>query len=158
MGSRVGSGCIHSSHENVSCRRFIQHRWPLESVSCVWCAIREYGYRNGELSKPVQRRYRSQFGDCLPDVLCLSFSQKGLDTYCFLVFAAICLTGAVYFYFVLPETKNRTHAEISQAFARRNKAYPPENTDSAASDAKVTRRPEPDPASTLDNYVQNGVI
>ncbi|XP_034528016.1 solute carrier family 2, facilitated glucose transporter member 9 isoform X3 [Ailuropoda melanoleuca] len=90
--------------------------------------------------------------------LLFPFIQKGLDTYCFLVFAAICLTGAVYFYFVLPETKNRTHAEISQAFARRNKAYPPENTDSAASDAKVTRRPEPDPASTLDNYVQNGVI
>uniref|UniRef100_A0A8C0LZU8 Solute carrier family 2, facilitated glucose transporter member 5 n=1 Tax=Canis lupus familiaris TaxID=9615 RepID=A0A8C0LZU8_CANLF len=91
--------------------------------------------------------------------LLFPFIQKSLDTYCFLVFATICLTGAVYFYFVLPETKNRTFAEISQAFAKRNKAIPPEeNTNSAASDAKVTRRPEPDPASTLDNYTKNGIV
>ncbi|XP_064440345.1 solute carrier family 2, facilitated glucose transporter member 9 isoform X5 [Mirounga angustirostris] len=90
--------------------------------------------------------------------LLFPFIQKSLDTYCFLVFAAICLTGAVYFYFVLPETKNRTQAEISQAFAKRKKACPPENTDSTASDTKVTRKPEPDPASTLDNYVKNGVV
>lgn len=55
-----------------------------------------------------------------------AFPQRSLDTYCFLVFAAICLAGALYLYFVLPETKNKTHAEISQAFAKRNKAYPPE--------------------------------
>ncbi|XP_032189720.1 solute carrier family 2, facilitated glucose transporter member 9 isoform X2 [Mustela erminea] len=61
--------------------------------------------------------------------LLFPFIQKSLDTYCFLVFAAICLAGAVYFYFVLPETKNRTHAEISQAFAKRNKTHPPDNTD-----------------------------
>ncbi|XP_060003334.1 solute carrier family 2, facilitated glucose transporter member 9 isoform X1 [Lagenorhynchus albirostris] len=58
--------------------------------------------------------------------LLFPFIQKSLDTYCFLVFAAICLAGALYLYFVLPETKNKTHAEISQAFAKRNKAYPPE--------------------------------
>jgi SP family facilitated glucose transporter-like MFS transporter 9 len=54
-----------------------------------------------------------------------AFPQKSLDSYCFLVFASICIIGAVYFYFVLPETKNRTHAEISQAFAKRNKVQPP---------------------------------
>ncbi|XP_030170064.1 solute carrier family 2, facilitated glucose transporter member 9 isoform X2 [Lynx canadensis] len=91
--------------------------------------------------------------------LLFPFIQKSLDTYCFLVFAAICLTGAIYFYFVLPETKNRTHVEISQAFAKRNKAYPPEeNTDSSVSDNKVARRPEQDSASTLDNYVKNGIV
>ncbi|XP_060221377.1 solute carrier family 2, facilitated glucose transporter member 9 isoform X2 [Meriones unguiculatus] len=58
--------------------------------------------------------------------LLFPFIQKSLDSYCFLVFAAICITAAIYFYFVLPETKNRTHAEISQAFAKRNKAQPPE--------------------------------
>ncbi|XP_073898721.1 solute carrier family 2, facilitated glucose transporter member 9 isoform X3 [Castor canadensis] len=57
--------------------------------------------------------------------LLFPFIQKSLDSYCFLVFASICIIGAVYFYFVLPETKNRTHAEISQAFAKRNKAQPP---------------------------------
>ncbi|XP_047574831.1 solute carrier family 2, facilitated glucose transporter member 9 isoform X1 [Lutra lutra] len=90
--------------------------------------------------------------------LLFPFIQKSLDTYCFLVFAAICLAGAVYFYFVLPETKNRTHAEISQAFAKRNKTHPPDNIDPAAPDTKVTRRPEPDPTSTRDNYAKNGVV
>lgn len=81
-----------------------------------------------------------------------AFPQQSLDTYCFLVFAAICFTGALYLYFVLPETKNRTHAEISQAFAKRNKAYPPEGrTDSAVTDDKTNIRPEPDSSSALEN-------
>uniref|UniRef100_A0A2I3GA24 Solute carrier family 2, facilitated glucose transporter member 5 n=1 Tax=Nomascus leucogenys TaxID=61853 RepID=A0A2I3GA24_NOMLE len=70
--------------------------------------------------------------------LLFPFIQKSLDTYCFLVFATICITGAIYLYFVLPETKNRTHAEISQAFSKRNKAYPPEEKiDSAVTDGKT---------------------
>uniref|UniRef100_A0A3Q2GUT2 Solute carrier family 2, facilitated glucose transporter member 5 n=1 Tax=Equus caballus TaxID=9796 RepID=A0A3Q2GUT2_HORSE len=90
--------------------------------------------------------------------LLFPFIQKSLDTYCFLVFAAICLTGAVYFYFVLPETKNRTYAEISQAFAKRNKAFPPEEKiDLAVTDDKMIGKPEPD-SSTLDSYVKNGVV
>ncbi|XP_046511646.1 solute carrier family 2, facilitated glucose transporter member 9 isoform X2 [Equus quagga] len=97
--------------------------------------------------------------------LLFPFIQKSLDTYCFLVFAAICLTGAVYFYFVLPETKNRTYAEISQefakrnkAFAKRNKAFPPEEKiDLAVTDEKMIGKPEPD-SSTLDSYVKNGVV
>uniref|UniRef100_A0A8C2NQA1 Solute carrier family 2, facilitated glucose transporter member 5 n=1 Tax=Capra hircus TaxID=9925 RepID=A0A8C2NQA1_CAPHI len=84
--------------------------------------------------------------------LLFPFIQQSLDTYCFLVFAAICFTGALYLYFVLPETKNRTHAEISQAFAKRNKAYPPEGrTDSAVTDDKTNIRPEPDSSSALEN-------
>ncbi|XP_063779174.1 solute carrier family 2, facilitated glucose transporter member 9 isoform X2 [Pseudophryne corroboree] len=47
--------------------------------------------------------------------------QNGLDNYCFLVFAAICLVGAVYLYFILPETKNKSFIEIDQAFAKINK-------------------------------------
>ncbi|TRZ11364.1 hypothetical protein HGM15179_015749 [Zosterops borbonicus] len=47
--------------------------------------------------------------------------QAGLQTYCFLVFAGICFAGATYMFFVLPETKNKTLHEISQAFAKRNK-------------------------------------
>uniref|UniRef100_A0A8C0BNR8 Solute carrier family 2, facilitated glucose transporter member 5 n=1 Tax=Buteo japonicus TaxID=224669 RepID=A0A8C0BNR8_9AVES len=53
--------------------------------------------------------------------LLFPFIQAGLQTYCFLVFAAICLAGATYLFFVLPETKNKTFHEISQAFAKRNK-------------------------------------
>ncbi|XP_053422657.1 solute carrier family 2, facilitated glucose transporter member 9 isoform X2 [Nycticebus coucang] len=91
--------------------------------------------------------------------LLFPFIQKSLDTYCFLVFATICITGAIYLYFVLPETKNKTHAEISQAFAKRNKAHPPEEkTDSAVTDDKMNGRPEPEFSFTLDNHSPNKVI
>ncbi|XP_060044451.1 solute carrier family 2, facilitated glucose transporter member 9 [Erinaceus europaeus] len=91
--------------------------------------------------------------------LLFPFIQRGLDTYCFLVFAAICLSGAVYFYFVLPETKNRTHAEISQAFAKWNKAASPEEkTDTPVSDGKRNGKSEPGSSPTLDSPVQNGVV
>ena len=52
--------------------------------------------------------------------------------------------GAVYFYLVLPETKNKTHAEISQAFAKRNKAQPLEE--------KANSQPAQAPSSTLDSH------
>ncbi|XP_018409753.1 PREDICTED: solute carrier family 2, facilitated glucose transporter member 9 [Nanorana parkeri] len=47
--------------------------------------------------------------------------RDSLKNYCFLVFAVICLLGALYLYFVLPETKNKTFHEIDQAFAKINK-------------------------------------
>lgn len=98
----------------------------------------------------------SSCADCLLAVFVSTFPQKSLDSYCFLVFAAVCITGAIYFYFVLPETKNRTHAEISQAFAKRNKAHPPEvKTDSAMAEEKANSQPEPDPSATLDSHGQN---
>ncbi|KAM9087817.1 solute carrier family 2, facilitated glucose transporter member 9 isoform 1-T1 [Megaptera novaeangliae] len=91
--------------------------------------------------------------------LVFPFIQKSLDTYCFLVFATICLTGALYLYFFLPETKNKTHAEISQAFAKRNKAYPPEKKmDSAVTDDKTNGRSEPDSSSTLENFVKKRIV
>ncbi|XP_075401143.1 solute carrier family 2, facilitated glucose transporter member 9 [Tenrec ecaudatus] len=91
--------------------------------------------------------------------LLFPFIQKSLDTYCFLVFAAICIAGAVYFYFVLPETKNRTQAEISQAFAKRNKASPPEEKiDSVVTDEKANGKTEPDSTCTLDNDTKNRIV
>lgn len=97
----------------------------------------------------------SLFTDCF----CFSLPQKSLESYCFLVFATICIAGAIYFYFVLPETKNRTHAEISQAFAKRNKAHPPEvKADSAMAEEKANSQPETDPSSTLDSYGQNRIV
>ncbi|XP_028613902.1 solute carrier family 2, facilitated glucose transporter member 9 isoform X3 [Grammomys surdaster] len=91
--------------------------------------------------------------------LLFPFIQKSLNSYCFLVFATICTAGAIYFYFVLPETKNRTHAEISQAFVKRNKAHPPEvKADSAMVEEKANSQTEPDPSSTLDSYGQNKIV
>uniref|UniRef100_A0A8D2B9W9 Solute carrier family 2 member 9 n=1 Tax=Sciurus vulgaris TaxID=55149 RepID=A0A8D2B9W9_SCIVU len=74
--------------------------------------------------------------------LLFPFIQRSLDAYCFLVFATICMAGALYFYFVLPETKNRTHAEISQEFAKRNKASPPEEKGDSALAEKANGGPE----------------
>ncbi|XP_048220177.1 solute carrier family 2, facilitated glucose transporter member 9 [Perognathus longimembris pacificus] len=86
--------------------------------------------------------------------LLFPYIQKSLGSYCFLVFAAICIAGALYFYFVLPETKNRTHAEISQAFARRNKVPAPEEKACPAADGEK----ENGTAPALDNYARNRVV
>lgn len=40
-------------------------------------------------------------------------------SYCYLVFASICLSVAVYVYVVIPETKNKTFMEISRMFSRK---------------------------------------
>lgn len=39
--------------------------------------------------------------------------------YCYLVFAIICASVAVYVYIVIPETKNKTFMEISQLFSKK---------------------------------------
>lgn len=43
--------------------------------------------------------------------------QESAGSYCYLVFSVVCLTVAIYVYFVIPETKNKTFVEISQMFA-----------------------------------------
>ncbi|XP_076007335.1 solute carrier family 2, facilitated glucose transporter member 9-like [Genypterus blacodes] len=53
--------------------------------------------------------------------LVFPFMQEALQNYVFLVFVVVCTVAAVYLFFVLPETKNKTFVEISQSFAKRNK-------------------------------------
>ncbi|XP_067111861.1 solute carrier family 2, facilitated glucose transporter member 9 [Osmerus mordax] len=53
--------------------------------------------------------------------LLFPFIQEGLKTYAFLVFVVVCVLGALYLYFILPETKKKTFVEISQSFAKINK-------------------------------------
>lgn len=43
-------------------------------------------------------------------------SQNGLSTYCFVLFACVCLLGCFYTFFLLPETKGKTLLEISEEF------------------------------------------
>lgn len=45
-----------------------------------------------------------------------SVSQKALESYCFLLFACVCMVGCLYTFFVLPETKDKTLVEISNEF------------------------------------------
>ncbi|XP_048462318.1 solute carrier family 2, facilitated glucose transporter member 9 [Rhincodon typus] len=47
--------------------------------------------------------------------------QSNLGSFCFLLFAAICMLGSIYLYIVLPETKNKTFAQIYQSFVKINK-------------------------------------
>nr|XP_020847744.1 solute carrier family 2, facilitated glucose transporter member 9 [Phascolarctos cinereus] len=91
--------------------------------------------------------------------LLFPYIVEGLKTYCFLVFATICILGATYFYFVLPETKNKTYAEISQVFARRNKEnLPEEKIEQAGASGQGNRKSELESSFTLDNHIQNKII
>ncbi|XP_036389301.1 solute carrier family 2, facilitated glucose transporter member 5-like [Megalops cyprinoides] len=52
--------------------------------------------------------------------LVFPFMEKGLGTYCFIIFSFICLATLAYIWIVVPETKNKTFLEISQLFAEKN--------------------------------------
>ncbi|XP_007249512.2 solute carrier family 2 member 15a [Astyanax mexicanus] len=45
------------------------------------------------------------------------FLQMSAGSFCYLVFSTVCLAVAVYVFFIIPETKNKTFVEISQMFA-----------------------------------------
>ncbi|CAL1577756.1 unnamed protein product [Knipowitschia caucasica] len=47
------------------------------------------------------------------------FMQRSAGAYCYLVFAAVCFSVAVYVYIVIPETKNKTFLEISRMFSKK---------------------------------------
>uniref|UniRef100_A0ACB8E656 Solute carrier 2, facilitated glucose transporter member 9 n=1 Tax=Sphaerodactylus townsendi TaxID=933632 RepID=A0ACB8E656_9SAUR len=82
--------------------------------------------------------------------LLFPYIQKGLQTYCFLVFAAICLAGATFLFFVLPETKNKTLFEINQAFAKKKASSEAREMDQFAATRKSSGE-EPPFSFTLDN-------
>ncbi|XP_073441465.1 solute carrier family 2, facilitated glucose transporter member 5-like isoform X2 [Dendrobates tinctorius] len=52
--------------------------------------------------------------------LIFEFLRKGLGSYCFILFAAICLATFLFIFFVVPETKGKTFLEISQLMAKKN--------------------------------------
>ncbi|KAM4703200.1 solute carrier family 2, facilitated glucose transporter member 5-like [Rhinophrynus dorsalis] len=52
--------------------------------------------------------------------LVFEFLMKGLGSYCFILFAAICFATFIFTFFVVPETKGKTFLEISQLMAKRN--------------------------------------
>ncbi|XP_053114547.1 solute carrier family 2, facilitated glucose transporter member 9 isoform X2 [Hemicordylus capensis] len=84
--------------------------------------------------------------------LLFPFIQHGLQTYCFLVFAVICVAGATFLFFVLPETKNKTLAEINQAFAKKKKVpLEVREMDQFEAERKSSGEQEPNFSSTLDN-------
>ncbi|TNN48594.1 Solute carrier family 2, facilitated glucose transporter member 9 [Liparis tanakae] len=47
------------------------------------------------------------------------FLQMSAGSYCYLLFSSICFSVAIYVYFVIPETKNKTFMEISQMFSKK---------------------------------------
>ncbi|KFW85043.1 Solute carrier family 2, facilitated glucose transporter member 5, partial [Manacus vitellinus] len=49
------------------------------------------------------------------------YMEAGLGPYSFLIFCAICLATALYIFFIVPETKNKTFMEINRIMAKRNK-------------------------------------
>nr|XP_055073094.1 solute carrier family 2, facilitated glucose transporter member 9-like [Misgurnus anguillicaudatus] len=49
------------------------------------------------------------------------FLQMSAGAFCYLVFCGVCVGVALYVYFIVPETKNKTFVEISQMFALKNR-------------------------------------
>uniref|UniRef100_A0A3B5LSN7 Solute carrier family 2, facilitated glucose transporter member 5 n=1 Tax=Xiphophorus couchianus TaxID=32473 RepID=A0A3B5LSN7_9TELE len=47
------------------------------------------------------------------------FLQMSAGSYCYLVFATVCFSVAIYVYIVIPETKNKTFMEISRMFSKK---------------------------------------
>ncbi|XP_041644819.1 solute carrier family 2 member 15a [Cheilinus undulatus] len=47
------------------------------------------------------------------------FLQMSVGSYCYLVFSGICFFVAIYVYFCIPETKNKTFMEISRMFSKK---------------------------------------
>nr|XP_006128243.1 solute carrier family 2, facilitated glucose transporter member 9 isoform X1 [Pelodiscus sinensis] len=89
--------------------------------------------------------------------LLFPFIQNGLKTFCFLVFAVICLAGATYLFLVLPETKNKTINEISQAFAKRT--LEGREMSQFSSETKSSEEQEHNFPSTVDNgEIKNRII
>ncbi|CAG13271.1 unnamed protein product, partial [Tetraodon nigroviridis] len=48
------------------------------------------------------------------------FLEISMGPFCYLIFCGICLGVAIYTFFIIPETKNKTFMEISQMFANNN--------------------------------------
>lgn len=51
---------------------------------------------------------------------CVLPPQIATGPFCYLIFCVVCLGVAVYTFFIIPETKNKTFLEISQMFATKN--------------------------------------
>ncbi|XP_077790658.1 solute carrier family 2, facilitated glucose transporter member 9 isoform X1 [Podarcis muralis] len=83
--------------------------------------------------------------------LLFPYIQEGLQTYCFLVFAVVCLAGATFLFLVLPETKNKTLAEINQAFARKKVPLEIREMDQFEAKSKSMQEQEHNLSSTLEN-------
>uniref|UniRef100_A0A663N386 Solute carrier family 2, facilitated glucose transporter member 5 n=1 Tax=Athene cunicularia TaxID=194338 RepID=A0A663N386_ATHCN len=49
------------------------------------------------------------------------YMEAGLGPYSFLIFSAFCVATAIYIFFVVPETKNKTFTQINRMMAKRSK-------------------------------------
>ncbi|XP_024861836.1 solute carrier family 2 member 15b isoform X2 [Kryptolebias marmoratus] len=56
------------------------------------------------------------------------FLEEATGPYCYLIFCAICWGVAVYAFFIIPETKNKTFLEISQMFEAKDDVLDEEET------------------------------
>ncbi|XP_078398037.1 solute carrier family 2, facilitated glucose transporter member 9 [Cetorhinus maximus] len=84
--------------------------------------------------------------------LLFPFIQRNLGSFCFLLFAAICILASLYLCIILPETKNKTFAQIYQSFAKINKVSELETEPNEALENELHLRMTP-----VENLVKSNV-
>ncbi|XP_071494673.1 solute carrier family 2, facilitated glucose transporter member 5-like [Diadema antillarum] len=98
----------------VAVHTFMVSLGPGPTVFILCAEIWDQGPRSAAMALGGQIFWISNFviGILFP------YLQKSMGPYCFLVFASFMAVCVFYFWFELPETKNKTFEEISQAFRR----------------------------------------
>lgn len=104
----------------------------VSAMSCHWLLVLHHPYTHAAVTSLVQTSLPSthtyciyvhlvcEFSNsCFYPFLCLSNNQMSAGSYCYLVFATVCISVAIYVYIVIPETKNKTFMEISLMFSKK---------------------------------------
>ncbi|XP_066545627.1 solute carrier family 2, facilitated glucose transporter member 11b isoform X2 [Amia ocellicauda] len=107
---------------------------PYLSMVCVFCFILSFGLGPGGVTNILTTELFTQTARPAGYIIggsvnwlsffligmIFPFIVNGLQQYCFLVFLVICSLVALYIFFIVPETKNKTFLEIQQEFQARN--------------------------------------
>ncbi|KAM7416603.1 hypothetical protein PAMA_018583 [Pampus argenteus] len=113
--------------------------FPYLSMACVFAFILSFGLGPGGVTNILTTELFTQTSRPAAYMIAGSvnwlsfffismvfpFIVIGLQQYCFLVFLAICSLMAIYIFFIVPETKNKTFLEIQDVFqtAKTRKAF-----------------------------------
>ncbi|XP_078105765.1 solute carrier family 2, facilitated glucose transporter member 9-like [Sander vitreus] len=133
------------SHRRGSTSEDASPVFPYVSMVCVFAFILSFGLGPGGVTNILTTELFTQtarpaayiiagslnwlsfffIGLVFPFIV-VGVQKIGLQQYCFLVFLAICSLMAIYIFFFVPETKNKTFMEIQNEFQSRKACSPDE--------------------------------